>query len=347
MRPLIELFDWTRASESDFAALNAFSNRMRAEATPEYPPLTLQETQAQFQNIPDFVEIRMWLIWNETHDQIVGSCVCNVLNADHNQHIAQIELEVLPEARRQGLGSALLAKAVAMTEVTGRRLLIAQTQSNVPAGEAFMQRIGAEVGLKMGSNQLEIDSLDRALLNRWLAKSDALLESFEFGQWEGAYPEEDLATIAAMREVMNTTPLDDLEIEDMRWTPEQLRQMEAYFKQQGMERWTQYARHKASGKIAGYTEMFWKSTKPEYLNQGDTGVFPEFRGQGIGRYLKAKMMELMLERKPQAKYVRTGNAYSNAPMLKINEEMGFKPFRSTITWQIPLEKAQAFLSERH
>jgi mycothiol synthase len=104
-------------------------------------------------------------------------------------------------------------------------------------------------------------------------------------------------------------------------------------------------RESATGNFAGYTEVFWNPNRPEIIGQGMTGVFPEYRNRGLGRWLKAAMLEKIFQERPQARVVRTGNADINAPMLKINTELGFKPYISHCTWQVESAQVAAYLTQ--
>ena len=76
-----------------------------------------------------------------------------------------------------------------------------------------------------------------------------------------------------------------------------------------------------------------------------TGVFPTFRNKGLGRRLKAEMLEKVIADRPQVKYVRTDNADMNAPMMKINSELGFKPYIAECVWQVETEKVSDYLTK--
>ncbi len=89
----------------------------------------------------------------------------------------------------------------------------------------------------------------------------------------------------------------------------------------------------------------WNANRAEILNQGATGVFPNYRNKGLGRWLKAAMLDKILRERTQVKYIRTGNADSNAPMLKINHELGFKPYISRCVWQIETAKVLEYLGQ--
>jgi GNAT superfamily N-acetyltransferase len=75
-----------------------------------------------------------------------------------------------------------------------------------------------------------------------------------------------------------------------------------------------------------------------------TGVFPQYRNKGLGRWLKAAMLDKVLKERPQAKYVRTGNADTNVAMLKINTALGFKPYMAEALWQVDLQNVLAYLT---
>ncbi len=56
------------------------------------------------------------------------------------------------------------------------------------------------------------------------------------------------------------------------------------------------------------------------------------------------MVEKILAELPEARYIRTENAGSNAPMLTINIKMGFRPAWENTIWQIPLADARRYVS---
>jgi len=339
----IQEFNTKKASRVEYSALNKHINRMRLERLPDDPPTPLDETIQNLQSIPDFAEINMWVIWEPDQSQIIAQGNLVTMQMEDNKNLAQFDISVLPEYRQQGLGHQLLALIAEATRTKNRRLLMTNTVDRVPGGAAFMQRIGAKKGLEAHTNQLRMDELDQDLINEWIKRGNSNLAEFDLSLWTGVYPEEKLAEIADLIDLTNQQPFDDLEIEDMHMSPDQIRQMEKNMLARGNQRWTFYIVDHETGKFAGYTEVVWNPNRPEILRQDMTGVFPQYRNKGLGRWLKATMLKKVLTDLPQVKYVRTGNADSNTAMLKINKELGFKPYMADTLWQVELQKVVEYL----
>jgi GNAT superfamily N-acetyltransferase len=339
----LEEVDFARFTDSQWTAFNALLDRERAENDPQDPPIEVPDTVVRFTTIPPVVHRIHWLVWQE--GEAVAQAHARYLEGETNQHALDFDVYVAAPLRRRGVARELLRLIADAAEALERPLLITDTSSTVPAGEAFMRRVGAELGLTERQSQLDIVTLDGALLQRWMARASALDAEFELGLWDGPYPDEDIQAVVTMKEIMNTAPIDDLELEDHKWTVAQLRAQEEAQAQRDIQRWTIYVRHRHSRAIAGYTEVLWNPSHPQLARQDDTAVHPDYRGRGLGRWLKAAMLEKILQNHPEIKYVRTENAISNDAMLKINTELGFKPYKDYHVWQVTVERVRAYLNE--
>ena len=221
---------------------------------------------------------------------------------------------------------------------------MAYVHDSIKAGASFGKRIGAEIGLADKENQVRIDEVDRDLMRSWIEGAKERAVGFEIGFWEGLPPEEELEAAAALMDVMNSAPFDDLEIKDMEWTPERLRDEHESDAKSGSIHWWGYTRKIETGELAGFTDVVWNPERAYILNQYGTGVLPKFRGKGLGRWLKAAMFEKVAAERPEVKFIRTNNAASNAPMLKINHEMGFKLYKAGAFWQADIKTVKSYLN---
>jgi GNAT superfamily N-acetyltransferase len=339
----IRAIDIRNASQADYIALSNFSNQMRAERLPDDPPRSLEETIQQAQNIPPVIDLPMWVVDHPEGQGIIAYADIEIIRLEENKHMASFSIDVLPEFRDQGLELELLHKIVEVAEQEGRSLLMGTSNNRVPSGAALMQSIGAEMALESHTNQLDLQELNRSLIDQWIHQAKEKSAGFELQFWEGPYPEEDLQAFCHLYDVLNSAPRGNLQMEDFHFSPELMRQMEQMIFATGNKRWTLMAVEQATGRFAGYTEIQWNPKRPQIMVQQGTGVYPEFRNLGLGRWLKAAMLERVLRQQPEARFVRTGNADSNAPMLKINHQLGFMPYIAQASWQIETAKVRGFL----
>jgi GNAT superfamily N-acetyltransferase len=340
-----DLLDLKNASDKEYLALNKIINAVRYERQPDDPPIPLEETTNQLKNLPSFVNLKMWCIWNKDHSEMIAQGNVGLMRTEENKHLAQFDIIVHADYRRQGIGKQLLGLIAEAALADNRRLLLTDTNDRIPAGEAFMQRLGAQRGLEGHVNQLRMADLDQMLILEWLEQGQKNLKEFELGVWEDNYPQEQLQEIVELLDLTNQQPFGDLAVEEMHITPDQIIEMQKMDKARGNQRCTVYVIEKASGKFAGYTETVWNANRPEILRQDMTGVFPQYRGKGLGRWLKAAMLDRQLKLHPEIKFVRTTNADTNAAMLRINNELGFKPYMTSILWQMEIGQVLEYLNQ--
>jgi len=338
-------FDIRRASPREYAGLNTFRNLLRLEIIPEDPPIPLAEETQRLQAMPPISEFAAWAVWDKRRERMLAYAHTEIFHTGDNEHLIEFYVEVLPELRRRGLARALLHLTAKEARSKNRRLLITETNDRVPAGAEFLRRIGGRMGMNEPLNQLRVGELDRGLVQSWLEHGRRHESDYALGLWDGAYPDQRMPDISALVQVVyNDEPREQLEIEDTNYTPEVLRQMEMRQLSGGQRRWSMYLADRKDGRLVAITEVFWNPARPAILRQGFTGVLPEHRSRGLGRWLKATMLDKVLRELPEVQVIRTGNAASNAPMLKLNNALGFKKYVSWFAWQVDLESVEKYLA---
>jgi GNAT superfamily N-acetyltransferase len=75
-------------------------------------------------------------------------------------------------------------------------------------------------------------------------------------------------------------------------------------------------------RLVGVSRVLGDLKHPDVLHQDLTGVLPEYRGRGIAQALKLRTIQFARER--GYREIRTSNDSTNAPMLHINDLIGFK-----------------------
>jgi GNAT superfamily N-acetyltransferase len=259
-------------------------------------------------------------------------------NEPGNQHLRWCEIAVARDHRRRGVGRALLQEVVAAVADQGDDIVfMSQVTDRVPAGEKFERAIGATPGLEMKTNQLDLTSVDRARVSAW---AEVASVGYRLERVDGAVPAELIAPYVESASGMNDAPRGDLRMDDWELDEQQIRDRESWLRQTGIERWLVLAVHENSGQGAGFTEVTYDPRVPHLIWQQGTAVIDAHRGHHLGLWMKAVMLKRILEERAKARFIRTGNANTNAQMLAINTQLGFKPAWSSALWQVTLADAR-------
>jgi len=260
------------------------------------------------------------------------------LNEPENAHLIWCELQVHPEHRRTGLGTALFREFVLACEGQHPDIVfMGMSNDRAPAGEAFLRAVGAQAGLPMKMNQLEIASVDRARVAEWARLDPA---GYRLERIDKVVPDRLMRAYVDSSNGMNDAPKGDLKMADWKLTEQQVRDRENWFKQVGVEWWLILAVHDATGQGAGFTEVTYDPKQPWVIGQQGTAVSDPHRGHKLGLWMKAAMLDRIVRERPDARLIRTGNANTNAQMLGINTQLGFKVAWHSTIWQLPVAEAR-------
>ncbi|GAC1455733.1 MAG: GNAT family N-acetyltransferase [Candidatus Limnocylindrales bacterium] len=332
-------FDPTTASERELQESGRLQQILAAERVPDDPPIPTEALINRMVTTSPSEQRWMFAARDGAGELVGMGFVGRHLNVPENAHIRWCEIGVHPEHRRRGIGRALFGSLVtACVDQSEDLTFLGQTSDRVPSGEAFCNALGAEAGLVMKTNQLDLTELDRTALRDWASRAPA---GYRLEPVAGTLPDALMPAFLESTNGMNDAPKGTMRFADERVTAEQVREREAWSRKAGIERRLIVAVHEATGAGAGFTALGYDPRVPHVIQQGGTAVINGHRGHGIGLWMKAAMLEHVLAEWPAARYVRTGNAHTNANMLGINTQLGFRHTWSTIMWQLPLATARS------
>lgn len=159
-------------------------------------------------------------------------------------------------------------------------------------------------------------------------------DTYELLSWSGPTPDDVVDDMAVLRSRMSVdVPSADLSLGEERWDAERVRTADERSRRRGFDVLTAVVRHRPSGSLAGYTQLYWRADAPAAVFQEDTLVHGDHRGHRLGMLIKAANLASLLEVNPDADRVHTWNATENSFMLAINEALGFEMNGVEGAWQ--------------
>ncbi|GAA0510269.1 GNAT family N-acetyltransferase [Deinococcus depolymerans] len=328
--PAAQPFDAATATPAQRLAVGDLLAASFALAYPEDPPLSpAQEAQGLSHQLPTERSVA-FAVWDGP--AAIGYARLG-FDTEQNTHLGHVRLTVHPQRRRAGLGRALWTQVETAARAQGLTTVTFGTGSRNPAAEAFARNLEATPALPMRQSRATLADLDPDLLTRWQTRPRS--DPYRLHIWT-TIPDAYLTRMADMMMVMNTAPRGDLDQDDWTITPDMIRAWDAMIQEAGDVRFLMATEDTRSSQIDGYSEVFWHPDRAALVYQGATAVRPEARGQGLGKWLKAAMLEHVQAHCPGARAVQTHNANENAPMLGINVALGFTPYSTFTEWQLKL-----------
>ena len=265
---------------------------------------------------------------------------------------AWVSVDVLPSARRRGIGTALLRRVEAEAATSGATRLIAYVPSAdapgpripSPTGFGSVPRDNDEVRFLLANgygleqvvrgSRLALPIADDELaarLDEARARSGA---DYRVHTWIDRTPPEWLDDVAVLLTRMSLDePQGELgEPEDV-WTAERLAGEEERQAASPRTNLVVAVEHVPTATIVGYSDLGVPVEHTRPAGQRDTIVLPEHRGHRLGMLLKLANIAHLQRERPGHPAITTFNAEENRHMLSVNEAVGFAPIGYEGAWK--------------
>jgi GNAT superfamily N-acetyltransferase len=257
---------------------------------------------------------------------------------ESSKHLYEADLFVLPEHRRRRIATAFLPVVIELMDRHGATR--ATFWADEDSGHEFLRWVGAETKMSSIESRLKLSEVDWPMMERWVSEGQARSPDTKLEILDGPIPEAMRAEYAPqLSSILNTIPFEEMDHGEIVITPESMRETYARLEVTGTLQHTVIARE-PDGVISGMTDVVWARYHHPIVYQWFTGVRPDARGRGIGKWIKAAMVLRLRELYPDLEWISTENAGSNAPMLKINRTMGFKTYRQGTVYQMTRDELE-------
>ncbi|WP_030450720.1 GNAT family N-acetyltransferase [Herbidospora cretacea] len=263
-----------------------------------------------------------WLAVDD--DRVVGGVTVHLPDRD-NTHLALIRfLQVDPGHRRRGVGGALLSHVAERARAHDRSTMLVEVAEGGP-GEAFVRAKGAREVATQARRVLDLSTFD---------VPEREIPGYRLEFLRGRTPDPQIADMAALLEIMNDAPLDDLPVDEERWTAADVAALEDAWTSIHQDVFTVVARA-GDGSAAAFTRLFADTREPAgWARQTDTAVRRDHRGRGLGLWVKEANTAWLKRARPDLTRVITWNAVSNGPMVAINERLGYRLLDVWHEWEL-------------
>jgi GNAT superfamily N-acetyltransferase len=290
----------------DFPAVAQLSREIHEQQ------ITAESIQDDFSRRDPKCAFAAWVA--EVDGEVAGIGIYQQFAGAFHPRKFNLDLGVRPAFRRQGIGGALYRQLREALEPLDPIALGAGTKENWPEAIAFLQRRGFQEKMRNWESHFDLTKFHPDALAEHVSAAEAA--GYEFRSYAdlAGDPERDQKLyemiMVARRDIPSPEPLTDVGFEQWK---------------KGIERPQffpeAYMIALKDGQTVGMSAV-WKTDEADVLETGLTAVLREHRRAGVARALKIRSLAAAKAAGPYRK-VKTWNATTNAPMLAINEWLGF------------------------
>ena len=236
-----------------------------------------------------------------------------------NLDLGFVQIYVSPDRRREGHGTAMETHLAGVARGRGRTSLMGEArwdaESTGSAYTAFAEARGYHLDLADGHRVLDLPATLPEAPPR---------DGYTLHDWRGRTPDVWIDQYAEMVSVfMQEAPSGDHPIENEFYDAARVRADDQRLIDQGRVMQVVVAVSPA-GELAGHTQLVFPDADPGDVYQWATLVLPAHRGHGLGMSLKVRAIGAAADLLEGRRYVHTGNALSNEPMIAVNDALGYR-----------------------
>ena len=339
----VEVFEAKSITPTALREVHALMTAAEAEARPHDRPMPFEVLSAMVDALPDYMEVTLFLA-RDKPGTAVGYAYLNRSRGGPDGRVVDLQMFADPGHRQRGTAAAVLEEVCRHSEESGHEVLRVTTIAGIGWGEDLCRSLAGHRALERRTWRLPLPDVDRDEVRLLCAQAAERARGYSVEEFSGALPNEIIDDAVELLEFLTEELHGDITPEEPRITVDKLRQLENAWSAMGQRRRWMFVRHDSSGALAGVVDGMWHPATPAVIVQDNTVVRPEFRGRNLALWMKASMIDKLLDEWTDAREIRTTSTFPNPAMDSVDERLGFLPYVRYTVWHVELKAVRDWLT---